>query len=251
MRRASLIAATCALISGCGDVDTGPNIAASLEFSALPYPAVVAGDTLRDANGVAAPLRALVYNSDNEQILAATVEFTGLESVVTVNPVTGIVVAGSVADTSVRIVASVGGLQATPLRLSVVPRPDSIYRSQAIDTLRYSVSDSTQNLSGEIAVKVVNRSGTAELPVRDWIVTFSLQTPSDSSRARIVGANERPSTSDTTSSTGIASRRIRLYPALLASARDSVIVLARARYRGSDLKGSPVRLVVPVQPRVQ
>lgn len=250
MRPVRAIVAVCVLAVACSDIDTGPNVAASLEFTALPLPAVVASDTLRDTSGIAAPLRAIVFNSDNEEIIDAPVRYAGLESVVTVDSETGVVVAGSVAGTTARIIAFIGALQSPPLRLSVVPRPDSVARSGTIDTLRYSVIDSTQNLSGDLAVSVVHRAAGGDVPVRDWIVTFTLQTPSDSTRAQIVADNQRRSTADTTSTAGGASRKVRLFPAGLTSARDSIVVLARVQYRGAHVAGSPLRLVLPVQPRV-
>ena len=250
MNRAAAVLAACALMLACTDIETGPNVVTSLEFEALPFPAIVAGDTLRDINGIVAPLRALVFNSDNVEIAGAPIRYAGLESVVTVDSVTGIVVAGARTDTATRIVAFIGSLQSAPLRLSVVPRPDSVARSGTIDTLKYSVSDTTQNVSGDLAVRVSSRVGTGTVPVRDWIVTFTLQTPADSIRARIVAENGRNSGADTTSTAGIAARKVRLFPAGLTSVRDSVVVLARVRYRGADLSGSPVRLVLPVQPRV-
>ncbi|MEX1185782.1 MAG: hypothetical protein WEA80_04275 [Gemmatimonadaceae bacterium] len=238
------------LAAACTDVDTSPNVATSIEFPALPFPAVVAGDTLRDTSGVAAPLRAMVFNSDNEEIVDAPMRYAALEAVVTVDSVTGVLVAGSAADTSARLVAYVGSLQAPSLRLSVVPRPDSVGPSGTSDTLRYSVIDTTRNLSGELAVRVVHRGDTADVPVRDWIVTFTLQDPADSVRARIVGDNQRPSAVDTTSAAGVAARKVRLLPAGLTSPRDSIVVLARVRYRGTHVAGSPLRLVLPVVPRV-
>lgn len=245
------LCAAWALAAACTDIETGPNVATSIEFTALPFPAVVAGDTLRDSSGVAAPLRAQVFNSDNEVIVDAPVRYAALDTVVTADSTTGAVVAGAAADRQARVIAYIGSLQSQPLRLSVVPRPDSLARSGTIDTLRYSVIDTTQNLSGELAVRVLHRvAGGAAAAVRDWIVTFTLQTPADSARARIVTANERPATVDTTGADGIASRKVRLFPAGLTSARDSIVVLARVRYRGAQIAGSPLRLVLPVQPRV-
>lgn len=252
MKRAGTLAAgcalgACALAAACSDVDTGPNVAASLEFTALPFPAVVAGDTLRDSSGIAAPLRAVAFNADNEQIVDAPVRYAALEAAVTVDSATGIVIAGPDDTTSVRVIASIGTLQSQPLRLSVVPRPDSLALSGTIDTLRYSVTDSTKNLSGDLAALLLHRDTNGDVPVRDWLVTFTLETPADSTRARIVGDGNRASTVDTTSAAGLAARKVRLIPAGLTSARDSIVVLARARYRGMDVAGSPLRLVLPVQ----
>lgn len=249
MKPAVAVVAAAVLAAACGGIDTGPNVAASIEFTALPFPAVVAGDTLRDTSGVATPLRAVVFNPENEVIVDAPVRYAALESVVTVDSLTGVVVGGTNADTAARVLAYVGSLQAAPLRLSVVPRPDSLAPSGAVDTLRYSVTDTTQNVSSDLAVRVLRRSPSGDVPVRDWIVTFTLADPADSVRARVVGDNGRPSPQDTTSATGVAGRKVRLYPAGLTSARDSVVVLARVRYRGMHVAGSPLRLVLPVTPK--
>ena len=246
----ALTSLACVLAAACTDIETAPNVAVSLEFEALPYPSVVAGDTLRDVNGLAAPLRAAAFNSDNERIADAPLRYATLESLISVDSVSGIVVAGTAADTTARVIALAGGLQSTPVRLSVVSRPDSVSRFGTIDTLRYSVTDTTRNVSGDLSVRVVHRRATGDIPVRDWIVTFALQTPADTARAHLVGDNGRRSQTDTTSTNGVASRRIRLSPAGLASARDSVVVLATVRHRGVHVRGSPVRLSLPVQPRV-
>lgn len=250
MKLAGALVAAALLTAACTDTDTGPNVAASIEFSALPFPSVVAGDTLRDTSGIAAPLHATVFNSDNVEILDAPVRYAALEAVVTVDSVTGIVVGGTNADTSARVFAYVGPLQAAPLRLSVVPRPDSAGPSGTIDTLRYSVVDTTQNVSSDLGVRVVHRAATGDVPVRDWIVTFALASAADSVRARVVGDDGRRSALDTTSSAGIAGRKVRLFPAGLTSPRDSIVVLARVRHRGMHVAGSPIRLVLPVVPRV-
>lgn len=250
MRRAHATLA-CILAVACADVETGPNVATSLEFGALPFPAVVAGDTLRDSGGAASPLRATAFNSDNDEITDAPVRYAALDGILSVDSITGIAVAAAVSsDTSARVVASIGRLQSAPLRVSVVQRPDSVARSGTIDTLRYSVTDTTRNVSDDLEVVVLHRATPTATPVRDWIVNFSLQTPGDSTRARLIGNDGRRSEADTTSASGVASRRIRLFPAGLTSVRDSIVVLVRARYRGASLAGSPVRLVLPVQPFV-
>lgn len=250
MRRAA--AAAVVALCACADVDAGPNVATSLQFASLPFPAVVAGDSLRDTSGAAAPLRALAFNSGNDAIVDAPVRYAALESTVTVDSITGFVVAGPIAgpedDTTARVVAYIGGLQSPPLTLRVVPRPDAVSSSGTIDTLRYSVLDSTKNLSGDLTVRVAHAALPSDVPVRDWVVAFALETPADSVRARIVGENGRAASADTTTAAGLASRKVRLYPAGLAAAQDSIVVLAIVRYRGAHLAGSPVRLVLPFRP---
>ena|SRR5687767_2270374 len=116
--------AACLAGVACGDIETAPGVPASLEFNGLPFPAIVAGDTLRDTSGVAAPLRARVFNFDNDEILDAPVRYASLDSRIVVDSVTGVVVAGPVSDTAARVIALIGALQSAPLPLSVVPRPD-------------------------------------------------------------------------------------------------------------------------------
>jgi len=53
---------------------------------------------------------------------------------------------------------------------------------------------------------------------------------------------------DTTDASGIAARRIRLNPAKLTALTDSIIVNASVKYRGANIRGSPVRLVLKVKP---
>ncbi|HEY5491467.1 MAG TPA: hypothetical protein VIK25_09800, partial [Gemmatimonadaceae bacterium] len=55
-------------MGSCTNVGTAPNAIVSLAFDTLPYPSVVAGDTLRDSLGRAAPLHALAYNADGNLI---------------------------------------------------------------------------------------------------------------------------------------------------------------------------------------
>ena len=250
MTGARIRVAVCGLLLACTDIETGPNVATSLEFEALPFPAVVERDTLRDTSGVASPLRARAFNSDNEEIVDAPIRYAALNDSVKVDSITGIVVGGASGHVSARLVASIGGIQSAPLRLSVVFRPDSVVRFGSIDTLRYSVTDTTKNLSGDLAVRVLHATTGTHLSVRDWIVVFALLNPADSTRARLVADDGRRSVVDTTSAEGVAARKIRFSPAGLTSVRDSIIVLARVRHRGAHLGGSPVRLVLPVQPLV-
>jgi hypothetical protein len=53
---------------------------------------------------------------------------------------------------------------------------------------------------------------------------------------------------DTTDATGIAGRMIRVHPLLLTSTVDSIVVNATAKYRGVQVNGSPVRLVLLLKP---
>jgi hypothetical protein len=79
-------------------------------------------------------------------------------------------------------------------------------------------------------------------------VGFAVVSPTDTLLARLVNESGAASRVDTTDANGIASRRIRLNPAKLTALTDSIIVNASVKYRGANIRGSPVRLVLKVKP---
>jgi hypothetical protein len=248
----AVLAAT--LAGACSDVPTDPNAIVALAFDSLPYPAVVAFDTLRDEEGMARPLRAAVLNPDGNEIDGASVQFIALTEGVIITP-DGFVVSTDARTTPVSIVAQVSGLQSRSLGLLVTPSPDSAARDGATDTLRYTVPDDASNVSETVRVKVWSRTATPAAAVRGWIVRYELSyngatlVPNDTSIAWLVDDSNRRSAEDTTGTDGIAARKVRLKSTALAAERDSVIVTATVRARGAALAGVPIRVVIPIIPR--
>ena len=246
---------------GCTD-RLSPDAPFSLEFKPLPSPSIVSGDTLRDLEGNAVPLEAIVYNFRGQPIEDAEVSFVVIDTsgAITLDPTTGHVVAAGARRGTVRVIASAGTLQSAPLIFQIVPSPSAVAQSGTIDTLRYSFSNPALNTSAPLEVKVTRDSAAAGVPA--YVVQFRLETLADTLVARLVDDASRRSpldpsgatAVDTTESTGprvgIAGRRIRLTPSgTLATPVDSIVVLADVRLRGEHLGGSPVRLVLPVKPR--
>ena len=246
---------------GCTD-SFSPDEPFSLEFERLPSPSIVSGDTLRDLEGVAVPLRAVAYNFRGQPIENPDISFVLIDTsgAITLDPATGHVVATGPRRGTVRVIAAAGKLQSAPVMFQIVPPPSAVTQFGTIDTLRYSFSNPALNTSGPLEVKVTWDSAAA--PVGAYVVRFRLEDPSDTVVARLVDDATRPSpldpsgatAIDTTESTGtragVAGRRIRLTPsASLATPVDSVIVLADVQRRGAHISGSPVRLVLFVRPR--
>ncbi len=232
----------------CTDIPTADDAVLSLALDSLPAPAVVLGDTLRDSAGRAAPLHATVYNFKGAVISSAPLRFHALDRGVTVDSVTGFAIGDSVRQTPVRIVISVGGLQAIRT-LDVTLRPDTVSAVNGRDSLLYSLVDTTKNFSPALSVKVAH-SLTSDSTVKSYIVGFAVVSPADTVLARLVNEGGKASRVDTTDASGVASRRIRLNPARLTALNDSIIVNATVRYRGANVRGSPVRLVLKVKPGV-
>lgn len=247
--------------AACTD-SLGPDEPFSLEFQALPSPSIVSGDTLRDLEGNAVPLRATVYNFRGEPLDDAPVSFVVIDTsgAITLDQTTGHVVASGARRGTVRVVASSGALQSAPLVFQIVPAPSAVAPSGTIETLRYSFSNPALNTSVPLEVKVTRDSAAAGVPF--YVVRFRLETLADTVVARIVDDASRRSPLDPSGATaldtteasgtrvGIAGRRIRLTPGeSLATPVDSIVVLADVRLRGAHVSGSPVRLVLPVTPR--
>jgi hypothetical protein len=260
-RRGAFIVAGC-LAAGistasCFEFGTGVSVV-ELTFNQLPGPAVVVGDTLRDSTGAATQLTAIVRGSNR------TAQFLALDTAITVSA-DGWLIARS-RDTSAsaanraRVLAQVGDLQ-TPARIAVITvRHDAVVQNgSAPGALRYdpaaqgAVAD-TANRSAPVAVRVrhlysAGEAGAAprDTIVKSYLVTYHLSgSVGIADSVRLIDDNGRASAVDTTDASGIASRRIRVYPRPTATASDSVVVLVRVRYRNGDISGSPLRMVLPL-----
>lgn len=245
---ASLAGAIAAL--SCTAINTDPRSVASIALDTIASPAVVAGDSLRDSLGIARPLHATTYNPQGNALTGVPIRYLAADAGVTVDSVTGFVVADTARVTPIRIIAAAGGLQTMPDTIYVVPAPDSAIAVNPADTLAYSLKDSTLNVSTALTVKVLRRNGTTTPdPVRGWLVSYSIVAPADTLLAQLVGDNGRAARVDTTGSDGSAGRQIRIRPGRLSNATDSVIVTAMVRLRGAPITGAPLRFVLQVTPR--
>ena len=264
--RALLTVVATIVVPACGDVSLSPGTPASIEFDPLPAPAVVLGDTLRDINGVLAPATATVRNQAGDILTDAPLQFTyadaSRDSALMVDSISGLVVSLrplATSTTQARIVARAGGNLQAIRTVLVTTRPDLVARSTAagLDTLRTTLPDTgsgvAANTSGALSVVVSHLVGSVATQVPNWLVQFTLVSPANPSNDTtanvfLVNDSRKPSTIDTTDGSGIASRyvRVRASKFPVGNAVDSAEVSVVVRYRGVPVKGSPVRIVLPV-----
>ena len=237
-----------ALLLACVDIPTGDDALLSFQFDPLPSPSVIAGDTLRDSSGVAAPVSVTAFNYNGDSVTGSAVRFRALDTRVRVDSLTGIVVGDSATSTSSRILATIDDFTGL-ISLAVALRPDTVVESNARDSLSYSLTDTLANVSSAIGVRVLHGPAAGDSAVRSFRVTFDVLSPSDTALARLVDDAGRRSPADTTDASGVAARRIRVNVTRLGSAVDSVIVRANVRYRGQHVRGSPMRLVLKLKPK--
>jgi len=221
----------------CSDIVSSSASVLSIVFDSLSAPSVVVGDTLRDTTGTVV----------RQEVAQAPVYFLSPDSGITVDSATGIVTADSLRSTPARIVATIGTLQAVQ-KVDVTLSPDLMKAVNALDSLHYSVVDTTLNVSPLLQVKLTHGVAPDDSAVKSWIVSFAIVAQSDPRLGELVNDAGQASIVDTTDASGMAGRKIRVHPLFITSAVDSIVVNATAKYRGVQVTGSPVRLVLLLKP---
>jgi hypothetical protein len=258
----AVIAAT-GIGTACSEVGLGPNEAAAIELDPLPSPSVVVGDTLRNIDGIAAPVRARVFNVRGDVIDDAAPRYLyadfNIDSALAIDSVTGLVVAKKLVSGDKRIAARIGGSLQVLRSIRIVTRPDSVDGTNLTTILGTSLPDTGRrglesNSTKTLVVTVRHLETGAITAARTWPVRFELLNPANPTNdtmasAYLIDDQGRASTIDTTDDSGLAGRRVRVRALQFPSgaAVESLVVRATVTYKGKPLKGSPVRLTAPVR----
>ena len=256
-RLAAFAAAVGLVAFACRPIPAPSNGVLSLSEVKLPSPGVVAGDTMRDSLGNAAPLVVTAFGVGGEAdtIFDAQPTFIVFDRGAEVSP-DGYLIGDSVRDTPVRIVGSLGTLQTSAVNVYVTPLPDSLASTTTVpvDTVKFNPADSSaaQDFSAPLAGTVLATGVIPTAPVRAVIVRYTiLYAPTGSVAGALTGLlvdpSGRPSSVDTSDASGNVSRRIRVRPQAPTAAPDSFVVSMSAEYAGQPLRGSPWRFVIPIR----
>ncbi len=255
-RRLAAFAAAVGLVAfACRPIPAPSDGVLSLSEVKLPSPGVVAGDTMRDSTGQAAPVRVVAYGTggQSDTITNITPTFISFDPGAHVTS-DGYVIGDSVRDTPVRIIGSVGPLQTSPANIYVTPLPDSLADTTAspTDTVRFTPdSTAAADYSVELVGQVLATGVIPTAPVQAVIVRYTLLYAPPGANGGVTGVlvdpSGRPSSVDTSDASGFVSRRIRVRPAAAPLPADSFVVRMSAEYAGVSLHGSPWRIVVPIR----
>ncbi|MGI9075971.1 MAG: hypothetical protein ACR2G6_01410 [Gemmatimonadaceae bacterium] len=245
-----------AAMLSCSEFGTDADAAVAIEIDPIELPAIVVGDSLRDATGQVISLSARAFNSSNDVISSAPIRFYVLDTgIVTLDSITGRIFGRRPGQATV--IASIGGLQSERITIRVTLRPDTLF---GLDSLRRSMPFSLLGAtnSGDLRVFLGHDSLTTtgadtSLAVPNYLVQFRIAAPtgdsasvSDTTRVVLTNEADRPSVVDTTDAQGIAARRLRLSAAVNV-VPDSVVVEATAtRPDNSPVPGSPVQFIVRI-----
>jgi hypothetical protein len=253
------LALAVAALAGCLELNTDPDVPFSIQFDSLPWPSLLAGDSMRDSLGVVTPLAVRAYNIDGDLISGigsgVGTSWFVLDTGASID-VDGIMTTTRV-DGSVRVLGSVGGLQSPQRIIRIARRPDTLFTSQ--DTLvpfTYTLPDASTNLTPTLTVnlRTTDTIGGLNPGVNGWIVRWRAVHEGDTldlndvSMVTLQTAGGSRVGQDTTAADGASVRRLRIWANTLSSSIDSFYVVAEARLHGVAVSGSPVIFKVKVAP---
>ncbi|HKN69214.1 MAG TPA: hypothetical protein VJW73_23205 [Gemmatimonadaceae bacterium] len=243
----------------CLDISSPVTGISSITTVLLPTPSVVVKDCLRDTLGDVKPLAVYAFAPNGDTVKDVVVRYFAIDSTkkLRVDSITGLACGDSLSPLA-KVVARVtpangkGTLQTLQVPLPVVPTPDSASKPDsliafpfdptAIDTLSSGV------LSPTLDVKVLG--GSADTTVQSYIVSYKIVRMPSSKIAgeptvKIFDKTGNDSTIAVTSSSGIASRQLRLrlkaIPDVLRipPATDTVVIQVRVLFQGKPLPVAP------------
>ncbi|MEX2178192.1 MAG: hypothetical protein WD801_05750 [Gemmatimonadaceae bacterium] len=224
-------------VLACRDIPAPEGGVLSVSRVLLPSPGLVVGDTMRDSTGAAAPLAVIAYGISGQPLSPqpdAAFHILGAGA-----HLAGALLVGDEAGTRVGLVASVGALQTLPESVTVTLRPDTLIAADSTRHVRrYALIGDTVINSAELSTIVQHREGADTSGVDAVIVRYeivSAPTATGSGPTVQLMRVNAPSSRDTTSGGGRASRSARLRIAAFAGALDSAVVLATASNRGATL----------------
>jgi hypothetical protein len=249
-----------AIAATCSRIPTDPTAVFSLAVDSLPGPSVVAGDTLRDTNGVAKPLTGRAYNIQNQVLANVHVQFLSLTPSQLTVSAQNFAIGAAPGDSIVRVIADANGLQSLPFNVPVVLKPNSLAfaDSDSISSVALSLTSPDSDVSAALNVLLIHQPDTAggDSVTRSYIVHYQITYPASAAKgtgtptdttlpAYLIESDGAPSRTDTTDGNGMGSRAVHFSVAQFQpKSMDSIVVMATAVYRDSVIAGSPRRFVI-------
>jgi hypothetical protein len=262
---AFLVVAAAAITAACDSIPTNPEQVFSLTVDSAPSPSVVAGDTLRDTNGVVTPLSGQAFNVSDKSLPNAPVQFISLNPDQLTITAANLAIGAKTGDSVARVIAQAQSLQSLPFDLPVVLQPDSVIYtpgdSDSVTTLMLSLTNADSNVSPGLDITLWHNPDSlgADSVTRTYIVHYQIiypakatkgtGTPSDTLLfAYLTDPNGNPSRTDTTDANGNGTRTVTIntdsVPGIKPGSSDSIVAVATAVYRATPIANSPLRFVV-------
>jgi hypothetical protein len=245
----------------CVDM-SAPKGAASISMLLLPSPSVVVGDTMRDSNGVAAPLRVIAYDKNDAPLPDLAAQFFITDSAAAAHLDKSNIVVGD-KQGLIHIVGQVSGVQTLPVDVPVTVAPKVFASSTKSDTLTVPLvrTGDTTSASSNSAAITATLKGVGDTASLRFVVKYELKSapasvPGNLPAVFLTDDAGKIARADTTDASG-ASRKLVVRSGLLADPAltsggktDSAVVIMSVSYKGKPVAGSPVRVVIPIKVRL-
>jgi hypothetical protein len=237
---AAVLGATAWWLVSCRELPAPEGGILSISPLLLPSPGLVAGDTMRDSLGFAAPLRVIAYSASGDTLSGVTATFITLDAGAHLEQGGPLLVGDEVGKT-VRIVGSLAALQTKPESVKVTLSPDTLVAADSIlHHMTYTlVGGDTVVNTGDLTT-IVQHVGATTSGVPAVIVRYVIDKAPAGDPAKgptlLLMSRTIQSSRDTTDANGRAARsaRLRLAP-LAAFEADTALVSATASYRGRTI----------------
>lgn len=242
------------LIVACLDVSSPVTGISAITSVLLPTPSVVVNDSLRDTSGAVQRLVVYAFAPNGDTVRDVVVRFFAIDSTqkLHVDSITGDAYGDSLSPLA-KVVARVtpangkGVIQTPQVPLPVVPTPISATKTDT--TLDFPFDPGTLDslgstvISPSLDVKVV---GADDTPVQSYVVAYEIvrmpvSNGTGEPTVRILDKTGNDSTIAITSSSGIASRQLRVRLTAIPDAlrfgttTDTVVVKVHVLYHGQPL----------------
>ncbi|MDZ7630834.1 MAG: hypothetical protein U5K74_05610 [Gemmatimonadaceae bacterium] len=242
-----------AVVAGCTEVSTDPQVPVSLQFDSLPSLAVVVGDTMRGIDLQPARIPVKVFDGAGGTVSDSLVRLIGIDtqSVRSFTIIGGQRLVGQTENASVRIVAQAGALQSQTQTFAVVPRPTNIgIGDTTTDSIVYDFTDSTTRFRDITATLFRQVPDSAVrfisgLRVRFRVASFSTAILDS---VRLVSPGNGRSVTSAIVTSGLATIRVKAYPKAGATGTGTIVVEATSTVLGVPVPGSPLSLPVKLSP---
>jgi hypothetical protein len=246
------------LAVACLDISSPVTGISSITSVLLPTPSVVVNDSLRDTLGAPARLVVYAFAPNGDTVKDVTVRFFVIDSTqkLHVDSITGFAWGDSLSPLA-KVVARVtpadgkGMIQTLQVPLPVVPTPVGATKSDALIDFPFDPTTLDTLGSGVVSQSLdVTVVGNPDTTIQSYVVSYKIVRMPASRVAgeptvRILDRSGNDSTIAITSSSGVASRQLRVrltaipQDVLLGSATDTVVVQVQVRYRQQLLTVTP------------
>lgn len=235
-----VLAAAAWWLVSCREIPAPADGVQSISALTLPSPGLVAGDTMRDSLGFAAPLNLIAYSVgglplDPQPVPTFVVIDTGAHLT------GGRYLVGDTPGTTVRVVGTVSSLQTQPVPFKVTLLPDTLVAADStLHHKDYLLADGDSVIaSADLNVLVQHRATTpsgVDAVIVNYMIDKSPAAKPDQGPTVVLRSASAQSSRDTTANAGRAARSARLRIAAMTTfTTDTVIVSANASYRGVTL----------------